>query len=202
MGEKKAMSTMRPRIQAQAQALIVSVLLCGTILMLPGRASGNPTSNPQETKASPSLSKVEVQEWIARYCEANDPKNEDDAELVQTFPWKKFREMVASLPKGTAGWIIETIPQWKDGQDQDTPVLMAQTIGRLAGPQDVSLLAETWRENKGNSQEWASFALALCTSPENEEALQRIAESSDPKEAKLAFSAQAALKALKGPNAP
>lgn len=124
------------------------------------------------------ITQKEVKEMVGYFAEA---EMSDDEDLKDGFPWRSFRSLINSLQtQEQCRWLIETIPNWPDGQDQESLSIMATKIGELAGPAEIDMLLN-WvnspidEKNKG----WALECLSRIKDPSNSAALKTIIENSN-----------------------
>ncbi len=100
-------------------------------------------SNTSEVKTyQPKIveeSKEKIQNFINYFIEVE--KSPEDEDMTQAFPWRSFQASILSLKSPeAAAWIIETIPLWPDGMDQESLALMADKTAELANNNSITEL--------------------------------------------------------------
>ena len=134
-------------------------------------------STPSTQLRGGQITEEHLHNMVKYFSESETSEDEDEK---QSFPWRSFREMIKSLQtQRQCQWLIQTIPYWPDGQDQETLSLMASKIGELSGPKEIDMLI-SWvgspiqRENK----DWALECIARTNGEENSDKLKEILKGS------------------------
>lgn len=132
----------------------------------------------QESKETEnSITEAKLNEMIKYFYVT---ENSDDEENIQSFPWRGFRKMIESIQtQNQAQWLIKSLPNWPDGQDQESLSLMASKIGELAGPEEIEMLL-TWVKSPIPTENklWALESISRSSSNANSEKLKSIIEDS------------------------
>jgi len=154
-------------------------------IAIPANAS---EGTPNESKISSYTPKIvgqnkeKVQEFINYFIEVE--KAEDDDDFTQGFPWRSFRASIEALnTPESAGWIIETLPQWVDGRDQESLAIMSKKAGELAGVSEVKMLLSILGDSNlpEENREWGYFIVENIKSEDSKNYLLEVLNSEEVK---------------------
>lgn len=120
-----------------------------------------------------STSKTELINAISAFTES---EGSDDPEIQDAFAWRSFRSMISSLNSPEhATWLIESINEWSDSQDQETISIMCSKIGELANSEHIDLLLKlTTSPIPDNNKIWAIEAIARVKNEQSYDKLKEI----------------------------
>lgn len=133
------------------------------------------TSKPKWKPTITEEKKEEIQPFILYFMDAETAEMDGDEDFSQAFPWRSFRATIEALKTAeAASWIIETIPKWVDGPDQESLAMLCQKATDLATPNELEELI-TILKNKETPEAgryWGLFILEKTSKEENLNYLQ------------------------------
>lgn len=159
---------MKKRNTLSILAVTLVSIICMQLVAL-----GTNAPVPTAQLRSGEVTREHLHDRVKYFSESESSEDEDEK---QSFPWRSFRELIKSLQtQNQCQWLIETIPYWPDGQDQETLSLMASKIGELSGPTEIDMLI-SWvaAPIKNENKEWALECIARTDGEENSGKLKEI----------------------------
>jgi hypothetical protein len=149
-------------------------VILSTLMLLSITMSGtNAIADSAQKDWKPTITveeKEKIQDFIYYFIDSEKAEMLGDDDYSQGFPWRSFRATVEALKTPeAAGWIIETLPNWVDGPDQETLNLLCRKATELATPKELQELIIILKDGKTpeNSREWGLLILEKTSKEEN-----------------------------------
>jgi hypothetical protein len=159
---------------------ITTILILLTTVLTAVYASGNTDLKNTNANWKPTIEeakKEKIQPFIAYFMESQKAEMEGDEDFSQGFPWRSFQASIKALETPeAASWIIETIPSWVDGRDQESLALLCQKTAELASPKDLEKLIMILKDNN-TPEDGRSWGLVILEKTSKEENLNYLQEN-------------------------